>query len=341
MNFSSSQAGIALLLCVQLAVTFGSPRPAHGHAFAPSLLELEESGTQGGERVVSVRWKQPLVRPKGTALLPILPASCTPKPMQSTIDGTGLVSRWQLACKKSLVGETIEVEGIAGTGANVLLRINLEDGRRLAQVLTADAPGLTVPEGQTRLGVTLDYIRIGLDHILSGRDHLLFVLALVLIVGPVRNLLWTVTAFTSGHSVTLALAVLGFVRFPPAPIEAAIALSIYFLAIELIEHNRGQRTLVDRMPWVVTGSFGLLHGLGFAGALTQVGLPEGEIPLALFSFNVGIELGQLAFIGTVLFVWRAIRAVPITWPTWASSVPAYSIGPLAAYWFYERIAGAL
>lgn len=341
MTAPSARTGIVLLLGVQLALTLASPRPVRGHAFAPALLELEELGTQGGEHVVSVRWKQPAARPRGTALLPILPPSCTAQPSQSTIEGTGLVSRWQLACRKPLLGQTIEVEGIGGTGAGVLLRIKLEDGRKLAQVLTAEDPGFTVPERQTRLGVTLDYTRIGFDHILSGTDHLLFVLALLLIVGPVRKLLWTVTAFTLGHSVTLALAVLGFVKFPPAPIEAAIALSIYFLAIELLEHNRGQRSLVDRMPWVVTGGFGLLHGLGFAGALEQVGLPEGEIPLALFAFNVGIELGQLAFIGAVLLVWILIRVVPVGWPTWARSAPAYCIGPLAAYWFFERVAGVL
>lgn len=207
--------------------------------------------------------------------------------------------------------------------------------------LKADQPTFVVPERQTVMTVAAAYTRIGIEHILSGWDHLLFVLALVLLIGRGRRLLWTVTAFTLGHSVTLALAVLGFVKFPPQPIEAAIALSIYLLAAELARRNADRKILMDRMPWIVAGGFGLPHGLGFAGALEQVGLPQDEISLALFAFNVGIELGQLAFVALVLLTWAALRAIPLEWPCWAPRAPAYGIGSLAAYGFFERVANSI
>jgi len=314
---------------------------AQSHVFAPALLELRELGEQFGQHVTAVRWKQPRVRATGSLLEPVFPADCVPGEPQSVIEGTGIVSTWTLECPRTLVGERIAVEGVAGSGADVVLRVTLEDGRTLTQILKADQPEFLVPERQTALHVAVDYSRVGIEHILSGWDHLLFVLGLVLLVGWGRMLLWTVTAFTLGHSVTLALAVLGFVKFPPRPIEALIAFSIYLLAIELARRQIDRKTLMDRVPWVVAGGFGLLHGLGFAGALQQVGLPEGEIPLALFAFNVGIELGQLAFVALVLVTWAAVRAVPFEWPRWASRVPAYGIGTLAAYWFFERAADTL
>ena len=178
-------------------------------------------------------------------------------------------------------------------------------------------------------------------NILRGWDHLLFVLALVLLVGWGRSLAWTITSFTAGHSITLALASLGVVHVPQAPIEAAIALSIYFLAVELTSARRGKQTLTQRAPWAVAAGFGLLHGLGFAGALAEVGLPTAEIPLALFSFNVGIELGQLAFVGAVLLVAAALRRVPVAWPQWAKAVPAYGIGTMATFWFLQRAVSLL
>ena len=134
---------------------------------------------------------------------------------------------------------------------------------------------------------------------------------------------------------------LGVVNVPQAPIEAAIAASIYLLAIELVRRHRGQSTLIERGPWVVAGAFGLLHGLGFAGALSEIGLPQADIPLALLAFNIGIELGQLAFVAVVLLVWAGARALPVVWPSWSPYVPAYGIGTLAAFWFVERVFGIM
>jgi HupE / UreJ protein len=326
------QLGCLLLL----ALTLVWPAILRAHQFAPALLELEEVAPEQ----VAVAWKQPAIRVQGSRLRPVLPVACEGigDPVVER-QGTGLRARWQIRCPDGLAGKSVGVEGIASSRADVLLRIALLDGRKLRRVLTAEAPSFEITGGGGRLGVVKSYAGLGVEHILTGWDHLLFVLALVLLVGWGRSLLWTVTAFTLGHSVTLALASLGLVRVPQGPIEAAIALSIYFLAVELTAAGRGGTTLTRRAPWVVAGGFGLLHGLGFASALAEVGLPTGEIPLALFAFNVGIELGQLAFVAVVLLATAALQALPVRWPHWSAAVPAYGIGSLAMYWFIERVVG--
>jgi len=330
--------GVRLVVLAGLAVLLGGPRFARAHQFAPALLQLEEVSADQ----IEVSWKQPILRVQGSQLRPVLPIECAgvgdPVVRQ---EGTGMRATWRIRCPDGLAGKTVGVEGIATSQADVLLRVTLRDGRKLHHVLTAGAPGFEIRATGGRSGVFRDYARLGVQHILTGWDHLLFVLGLVLLVGWGSSLLWTVTAFTLGHSVTLALASLGLVKVPQGPIEAAIALSIYVLAVELTRRRDGRRTVMQRAPWLVAGSFGLLHGLGFAGALSEVGLPSAEIPLALFSFNVGIEFGQLAFIAAVLLVIAALRRLPIAWPRAATAVPAYGIGILAAYWFFERIAGLL
>jgi hydrogenase/urease accessory protein HupE len=253
-------------------------------------------------------------------------------------EGSGMVASWEIVCPSGVVGKTVGVEGIATSQADVLLRVALTDGRSFRRVLTPDQPSFLVPKTESKLGVVRGYAVLGIEHILTGWDHLLFVLGLILLVGYGRTLLWTITAFTGGHSVTLALATLGVVNVPPAPIEAAIALSIYLLAVELMRSRAGRTTFMQRAPWLVAGAFGLLHGLGFAGALAQVGLPRGEIPLALFAFNVGIELGQLAFVAVVLGVMTLVRRIPLPQPAWGTALASYAIGSLAIYWFLERIA---
>jgi hypothetical protein len=258
----------APLAAVVLAV------PAAGHRLAPSLLELREDGNG----LVAVLWKTPLQRPVGSEIEPVLPAHCEATDAPTTTpDATSLTL----------------VRGLETSGTNALLRISLADGRRVRVVLHADSPSLSVPERQTAADVAWDYARLGVDHILTGFDHLLFVLGLVLLVSGRRLLLYTITSFTLGHSVTLSLAALGFVRFPSAPIEVVIAATIAILAAELARGVQAGPTPMRRFPWVMAFAFGLLHGLGFAGALAEIGLPDGEIPLALLSFNLGIEAGQL------------------------------------------------
>ena len=309
--------------------------PARAHQFAPALLEIKELSAHES----AVRWKQPAVRVQGSQLRPVLPVECEGigDPVVQK-EGSGIRAGWRIRCPGGLAGKAVGVEGIAGSQADVLLRITLRDGRRLRHVLKAEAPSFTIDADSSHAGVFKDYAALGVEHILLGWDHLLFVLALVLLVGWGRSLAWTITSFTAGHSVTLALAALGVVHVPQAPIEAAIALSIYFLAVELTSVRQGTPTLTQKAPWAVAAGFGLVHGLGFAGALAEVGLPTAEIPLALFSFNVGIELGQLAFVGAVLLVAAALRRVPVAWPQWAKAVPAYGIGTMAAFWFLQRAA---
>ena len=184
------------------------------------------------------------------------------------------------------------------------------------------------------------YTVLGIEHILTGFDHLLFVLALVLIVRGTRRLIWTVTAFTLAHSITLALATLGVIHVPGPPVEAIIALSIVFVANEIIHQQRGTEGLAARKPWLIAFSFGLLHGLGFAGALAEVGLPQNSIALALLFFNVGVELGQLLFIAAVLACGALVRAVAAhRIDARRTVIPlAYCIGGTASYWVIERIA---
>jgi hydrogenase/urease accessory protein HupE len=180
------------------------------------------------------------------------------------------------------------------------------------------------------------YVALGIEHILVGIDHLLFVLGLLLIVSGPWMLIKTITAFTLAHSITLALATLGFVDLPSGPVEAAIALSIVFLGAEILRARQGRPGLTTRRPWVVAFAFGLLHGLGFAGALTAIGLPPGEIPLALLFFNVGVEIGQLMFVAAFLALACVLRQLQVIWPRWAEPLPAYAIGTVAAFWFIER-----
>jgi len=231
------------------------------------------------------------------------------------------------------------------TSTDVLLRIDYLDGTSTNQRLTPSAPRVVIPERPSSLDVIRTYTALGIEHILLGVDHLLFVLALLLLVRGVGRLVATVTAFTVAHSVTLGAATLGFVHVPPAPVEATIALSILFLASELARRQlragadaseSDAADLTARFPWIVAFSFGLLHGFGFAGALSEVGLPTQAIPLALLFFNVGVEIGQLTFIAAVFAIGWAIRTAAIAAPAWWPRAAAYGIGSVAAFWVVER-----
>jgi hypothetical protein len=203
--------------------------------------------------------------------------------------------------------------------------------------LVPSRASFVVPEAASGWDVAVAYLALGVEHILGGVDHLLFVLALLLLVRGFTLLLKTITAFTVAHSLTLALAALGVLNVPGAPVEAVIALSILFLASEIVRTRGGQIGLTARYPWVVAFTFGLLHGLGFAGALAEVGLPQSAIPLALLFFNVGVEVGQLLFVGASLVVVDLIRRPRFTWPAWSWRLPAYGIGSVAAFWCAERV----
>jgi hydrogenase/urease accessory protein HupE len=240
-----------------------------------------------------------------------------------------------------LAGKRIEFVGLQATITDVLVRVQMLDGTHSTTLVRPSRPWVDIATSQRPLAVAAAYLSHGLEHILFGYDHLLFVLALVLIVRSGRVLVWTITAFTVAHSITLSLATLGVVHVPGPPVEATIALSILLLAYEIVRLDRGDEGLAARWPWLVAFCFGLLHGFGFAGALSDLGLPQGDIPLALFAFNVGVELGQLAFIAVVLSLVAALRqlGMPPLAVRAARPAAAYAIGILAASWFFERLAG--
>jgi hydrogenase/urease accessory protein HupE len=330
--FASTRAA-PLLLAALLLLAGG----AEAHRLAPSLLQLSESAP--GE-ALEVLWKTPLQRPAGVELAPVLPEECTVEGTpEAGREGTAGTLRFRLFCPGGPVGHRFGVDGLGPSRTEAVVRVALADGRSFQTVLRGDDPPFLVPERQLPLEVLGAYLGLGYRHILEGLDHLLFVLGLVLLVTPLRRLVWTVTAFTLGHSVTLSLAALGFVGLPQGPVEVAIAFSILVVAVEIVDRDPARPTWLARFPWLMAGLFGLLHGLGFAGALREVGLPQEEISLALFSFNLGIELGQLTFVVAVLAFLVATRSWLASAPGWLARVPAYGIGSLAAYWCIERTAG--
>jgi hydrogenase/urease accessory protein HupE len=222
------------------------------------------------------------------------------------------------------------------------VRLERLDGSTQLARLTPSSPSFVVEATPSKTQVLRSYLSLGVEHILGGIDHLLFVLALLIITRGTWSLIKTVTAFTVAHSITLSLAALGFVRVPPAPVEAVIALSIVFVAAEIVRSRQGRPGLTDRAPWVVAFTFGLLHGFGFAGALSEIGLPQLDIPLALFSFNVGVEIGQLLFIAAVFAIAavarQIMRHVALPQPVWAWRVAPYVIGSVSAFWLIQRVA---
>jgi hydrogenase/urease accessory protein HupE len=326
-----------ILSLLALAISLGHA-PVSAHPLAPSLLEIIEDAPGHA----SVQWKTPINKVPGSDATPQLPPQCQRTgDVQEEALGTALVERWEISCSAPLSGLSVSVDDIASSKANAILRIALADGRVVNSILTADNETFQIPERETAGTVLRSYGQLGIDHILTGPDHLLFVLGLILLSATLRQLLWTVTAFTAGHSVTLSLAALGFVAVPTGPVEAMIAFSILVVAVELARDPRGTSTAISRYPWLIAFPFGLLHGLGFAGALAEIGLPVGEIPLALLSFNLGIEAGQLLFCAIVLGIYLAFRALQIRPLARGRLFAAYFIGTLAAFWFFERVAASL
>jgi hypothetical protein len=344
--------------------------PAMAHEVRPAYLELTERAP--GE--FAVLWKVPALGgvplagesvphesaasespthtmpcgcPAPTAaqlergVLPIHPnlpkdAQIVTPPSVERMQGAEL-QRWTIRAPYGLDGWNVTVHGLSETMVDVLVRISLADGRVVSRLLRPDSPSF-VFTAESAGPAAGGYFVLGAEHILLGIDHLLFVLALVLIVRGVGLLVKTITAFTVAHSITLGLATLGYVHVPSAPVEAVIALSIVFVAAEIVRSHRGERGLTERAPWLVAGSFGLLHGFGFAGALSEVGLPQNDIPQALLWFNVGVETGQLAFVAVVLGVIALIRRATFVFPRWAPLTPPYAIGAIAMFWVIERTA---
>jgi hydrogenase/urease accessory protein HupE len=323
------------LVCV-LTVT---PGRSLAHEVRPAYLELRQSGPE----TYDVLWKVPGRGEEERFGIHVeLPAgSVNVTAPRGTFADNAFVERWSVKRAGGMTGGTIHIDGLTSTVTDVLVRLERLDGTTQVTRLTPWAPSFVVEAAPSQLRVAATYLQLGIEHILFGIDHLLFVLALVILVQGGRRLLATITAFTLAHSLTLAGATLGLVRMPQRPVEAVIALSIMFVATEIVHGREGRPGLTAERPWVVAFTFGLLHGFGFAGALREVGLPQQAIPVALLFFNVGVELGQLLFIAWVFAVAavarRIARRVALPQPAWAWRVPAYSIGTIAAYWTIGRV----
>jgi hydrogenase/urease accessory protein HupE len=236
-----------------------------------------------------------------------------------------------------LAGKRVDFVGLQATITDVLVRVRLSDGRQTTTLVQPSQPWIEVASSRGPLVVAGGYLTAGVHHILLGVDHLLFVLGLLLIVKDRWMLVKTVSAFTVAHSITLAIATLGYASVPAPPLNAAIALSILFLGAEIVRSWQGGTSLTIRQPWVVAFAFGLLHGFGFASGLTTMGLPRAEIPLALLCFNAGVEVGQLLFVMLVLLLERAFRVLEVHWPRVIEALPAYTVASLGAYWTIQRL----
>jgi len=319
----------AILLCLLL------PAVAQAHRFAPSLLKVTEIAPLKYNMV----WKTPVQTTSAIPLRPDWPDACAvANAAQPQLEGTGVVSTWQLDCtalgEAGLVGQTLGIDGLGVNQASAMVMVNLLDGRNYQQVLNEDQSAFVIPAESSAGDVMGSYTLLGIEHIWGGMDHLLFVFGLLLLVGGGTRLLWTITAFTVGHSITLSLVTLGFFSYPVALVEFAIALSIFVLAVELTRISR--HDMLWRNPWWLAGGFGLLHGMGFAGALAETGLPQDNLPLALLFFNVGIEIGQIAFILLALAIWHFLRRPLAPWQDRLLPIPVYVLGSLSAMWCIER-----
>ncbi len=304
---------------------------AQAHRFAPSLLRIFETG----DGQYNVIWKTPAQKTSAVPLLPVFPGSCSVEGNDGgTLEGTGVVTSFRLVCTGSLVGQTIAISGLPENQASVLFSLETRDGYFYQTLLNTNQLSFVVPAEPTSTQVMGEYSWLGMEHIWSGMDHLMFVFGLLLLVGWNKRLIWTITAFTLGHSVTLSLVTLGYFEYPVALVEFAIAVSIFVLAVSLA--RRDGAGLFRRYPWWLAGMFGLLHGMGFAGALIEVGLPQAEVPLALLFFNVGIEIGQLAFIFLIVAIWKLMGGLIRGYEQQLLPVPVYLLGTLSVMWCIER-----
>ncbi len=325
MNLSRFLLGFLTLLCLPLAVRADELRPAY--------LELTQTDAEHWRMV----WKAPILGGLATRARPSLPAFCTQGRAAARLDGGTVVAVIPVACSRPLAGQQVGIEGMEAGFTDALVRIAPLARPIQAERLTPDHQRLTISSVPDRWQVARTYLQLGVEHILTGYDHLLFVIALVLLLGRGWTVIKAATAFTLAHSLTLAGTTLGLFGLAQAPVEALVALSIVFLAVEIVKQRQGPPRLAERVPWMVAFFFGLIHGFGFAGALREIGLPDNDVPMALLTFNLGVELGQLLIIAAVLAVIAFIRrlAPPALRPATVSA--SYVIGSIASFWFIERL----
>ena len=303
------------------------------HEIRPAYLQI----IQISENTYEVFWKVPSMGDAVPKIHPVFPPFFTVEELKSPNQISGsVIYSYKIYSEETLQGKILTIEGLNKTLIDALVTITYLNGEKVTIMLQPDKDSSIIPGQTSRYDVIKTYSKLGIEHILLGIDHLLFVLALIIITIGKWKIIKTITAFTLAHSITLSLAALGYVNFPTPPVEAVIALSIVFLAIEIIKNQNGQVTLTSKKPWLVAFTFGLLHGFGFAGALSNIGLPQQDIPFALAFFNVGVEIGQIAF---VLVVLASIKLLSYkkNWPVFIKKLPAYAIGSLATFWMIERI----
>ncbi len=304
------------------------------HEIRPGYLQIQ----QVSEEAYHVFWKIPRMGDAVPKIYVDFPESFEVEELRQPNPIPGfVVYAYKITSNGPLFGKVIGIEGLNKTLIDVLVNIEFLNGERIPFMLQPDKTHRIIPEKETLWGTVKTYFTLGVEHILLGIDHLLFVLALVLITSGFWKLFKTITAFTIAHSITLSLASLGFVGLPGPPVEAVIALSIVFLAVELIKYKKGEPTLTAKYPWIVAFTFGLLHGFGFAGALTEIGLPQTTIPAALLFFNVGVEVGQIVFVFFILLCLKVLKKIDLKLPQWAPLVPVYAIGGMASFWLIERV----
>jgi hydrogenase/urease accessory protein HupE len=322
---------ILFLLSLLIAIA----PPARADELRPGYLQLTQRDAAHWDLI----WKAPVLGGLATRSRPALPTFCTVSPSTVRLSGAALVSTAALACSRSLDGASVGLAGMESSFTDALLRVAPLGRPVQAERLTPDRPMVTIKAVPDSWQVARTYCALGIEHILTGYDHLLFVAALVLLLMRGWVVVRAVTAFTAAHSITLIGTTLGLFGLAQAPVEALIALSIVFLAVEIIKQEDGKPRLTERIPWVVAFLFGLLHGFGFAGALREIGLPGGDVTMVLLTFNLGVEAGQLVIIAVCIAAIAALRrfAQPALRPS--TVVATYGIGTIASFWFIERLIG--
>jgi hypothetical protein len=322
-------------MLLPLVILMTGAMPATAHEVRPAFLQIRQVDTS----TYDFLWKTPAQGDMRLALNVILPSECRAiAEPRTTLVNAAVIQRWRSDCAGGLPGKTVTIEHLQTSLTDVILRFEPLSAAPKTLRITGDAPQAVIPAEQSFREVAATYFFLGIEHILFGFDHLLFVLCLLILVGDFKRLVGAVTAFTLAHSLTLAGTTLGWLRLASVPVEACIALSIAFIAAEIIKTREGRTGAIQRWPWVASFTFGLLHGFGFASALREIGLPDGAVPLALTFFNIGVEAGQLLFIVAVLTVrlgWKTYAPPP---PAWAWRIPPHVAGTVACFWFIERSA---
>lgn len=307
--------------------------PAAADDLRPGYLEL----TQQDAATWKLVWKAPVLGGLATRAQPLMPDFCKLTPGDTRLVGAAVIATGTYTCTRPLDGQVIGLKGMETSMTDALLRVAPLGRPVQAARLTYDSPTAEVMAAPDRWQVGQTYLHLGVIHILEGYDHLLFVVLLVLLLGRPGPIVKAATAFTVAHSITLVGTSLGLIGLAQQPVEATIALSLIFLAVEIAKQREGAPRLSERMPWVVAFLFGLLHGFGFAGALREIGLPETDVPLALLTFNVGVELGQLVIVAVTLALIALLRRVAPASLRPATVAATYLIGTISSFWFIERM----